>query len=366
MIRTSCILCDQDGILTELYRLKNYPITPSSNILDASYDKFADCIFAACKLCGCTQLQTLIDPMKLYENSHNSTDNTPTWKEHHRLFAEFICERTDTTLLEVGGNSGTLYKLLSHKIPDYTILDICDSSERPSTVQFIQGNCEEFDFTGHNHIALSHTFEHLYQPKRFVENLSKGCVQSVFISIPNMDHLYASKNVSILTNEHTFFVGDAEIRYLFSRYGYSCVKSYSFKNHSLFYDFIYYPDALPLTLSNSMTRSTAIKEYLSDFETSVKDIIIDRPCFICPGGHYGQKIFYYLQQYCNNIIGFIDNDASKQGKRVYGTPRYAYSPEILKTYRENPICLILYAGPYTNELKEQLTRLHDSITFILI
>lgn len=366
MIRSSCVFCEKDGTLVELYRLQNYPITPSSNKLDTSYDEFADCIFAVCNLCGCIQLQNLIDPVKLYENSHNSTDNTPTWKEHHRLFAEFISQRTDTTLLEVGGNSGTLYELLSSKLANYTILDICDSPERPSTVQFIQGNCEDFDFTGHNHIALSHTFEHLYYPKRFVENLSKYKVSSIFISIPNMDHLYRSKNISILHNEHTFFIGDAEIRHLLSRYGYSCATSYSFKTHSLFYHFVYDPATVALTHFNSMERSMNIKEYLSDFETSVKDIIIDRPCFICPGGHYGQKIFYYLQQYCNNIIGFIDNDASKQGKRVYGTPRYAYSPEILKTYRENPICLILYAGPYTNELKEQLTRLHDSITFILI
>jgi hypothetical protein len=366
MIRTHCVFCGTDGILTELYKLEKYPITPSSNNLDASYDEFADCIFATCNLCGCIQLQNLIDPVKLYENSHNSTDNTPTWKEHHRLFSEFISERADRTLLEVGGNSGTLYKLLSEKIPNYSILDICDSPGRPSTVHFIQGNCEDFDLTGHNHIALSHTFEHLYQPKKFVENLSKVQVQSIFISIPNMDHLYKSKNISILHNEHTFFVGDAEIRNLFSQHGYSCATYWEFKNHSIFYHFIYDPSVLPLTRLNSIERSKCIKDYLSGFETSVKSAAIDRPCFICPGGHYGQKIFYYLQQYCNNIIGFIDNDISKQGKRVYGTTAYVNSPDILKAYMDNPICVILYAGPYTNELKEQLTLLHDSITFIVI
>ena len=366
MLRTECVLCHTSGILTDLYRLEKYPITPSSSNLYPSTDEFCDCIFAACNSCGCIQLKTLVDPLKLSENSHNSTENTPTWKEHHRLFADFISERTDTRLLEIGGNSGTLYNLLSQKLPDYTILDICDSPERPSSVQFIQGNCEDYDFTGHSHIALSHTFEHLYNPKRFVENLSKYRVRSVLISIPNMDHLYASKNISILHNEHTFFVGDTEIRYLFSRYGYSCAGSYSFKNHSRFYHFIYDPAVLPLTLPNSIERSKHIKDYLSDFETSVKSVIIDRPCFICPAGHYGQKIFYYLQQYSTNIIGFIDNDVSKQGKRVYGTTAYVKSPDVLKTYRDNPISVILYAGPYINELKIQLNLIHKFITYITI
>ena len=364
MIRDTCVLCDK-GLLTELHTLKNYPITPSSNEMDASSDEFSDCIFATCNICGCIQLQTLVDPVKLYENSHNSTENTPTWKEHHRLFAEFISERSDTVLLEVGGNSGTLYRLLSQKIPNYTILDICDSTSRPSTVQFIQGNCENYDFTGYTHIALSHTFEHLYHPKRFVENLSKAKVQSVFISIPNMDHLYISKNISILHNEHTFFVGDTEIRHLFSRYGYSCAVTYSFKTHSLFYYFVYDLTTVQLSLLNSLQRSMNIKGVLSDFEVSVKRVVIEHPCFICPAGHYGQKIFYYLQQYCKNVIGFIDNDLSKQGKRVYGTPAFVYSPDVLIEYKGSPILVILYAGPYTRELKLQLNLLHPSIVYII-
>jgi hypothetical protein len=366
MMHRECILCEAGGMLTELYVLKDYPITPSSSNLDESTDEFSDCIFAACNTCGCIQLKTLVDPIKLYENSHNSTENTPTWKEHHRLFADFISERADTRILEVGGNSGTLYNLLSQKIPDYTILDICDSTGRSSTVQFIQGNCEDYNFTGHNQISLSHTFEHLYNPKRFVENLSKAKVNSVFISIPNMDHLYTSKNISILHNEHTFFVGDAEIRYLFSRYGYSCATAYAFKAHSLFYNFIYDPSVSPLPLINSIERSIGITKYIADFESSIKNVVIDRPCFICPGGHYGQKIFYYLRHYRNNIIGFIDNDLTKEGKRVYGTPAYVYSPSILTKYKDNTICVVLYAGPYEQEIKQQLNLLHPSVLYISI
>ena len=78
------------------------------------------------------------------------------------------------------------------------------------------------------------------------------------------------------------------------------------------------------------------------------------------------KNFYYLRHYHKNIIGFIDNDVSKQGKRVYGTTGYVYSPNILTIYKDNPIYVILYAGPYINEIKTQLNLLHTSIIYINI
>jgi hypothetical protein len=367
MNRSTCVICHRSDNFVEIHRLEKYPITPSSNSLELSSDEFNDCSFVSCILCGSVQLKTLIDPFKLYKDSHNSTENTPTWKEHHQLFAEFISESTNIdSILEVGGNSGILYTYLKKEIPNYTILDICDTNDRPMDITFIEGNCETYDFNGHKTVVLSHTFEHLYNPIKFIDNLSRGKVESVYISIPNMEQLYQSKNISIIHNEHTFFVGDNEIRFLFSKSGYVCKIIKAFKKHSLFYHFIYDASSQPLTLYKNMERANYIKSYLKEFEESVSKIVIDKPSFICPAGHYGQKIFYYLQKYSANIIGFIDNDISKQDKRVYGTTGLVYSPNILQKYKDTTINVILYAGPYTEELKNQLNLLHPNIKYIII
>ena len=175
MFRKHCVLCKGKS-LTELFSLRDYPITPSSSLLGPDTDETEDCIFAACAACGALQLKSLIDPVKLYEHSHNSTENTPTWKEHHKAFSDFILATSPPRLLEIGGNSGTLYRILADAIPHYTILDICDSEKRPPTVEFLQGNCETFDLSGHPHIAMSHTFEHLYSPRTFVENLAQNAL----------------------------------------------------------------------------------------------------------------------------------------------------------------------------------------------
>jgi len=365
MERTNCVICESNSF-NHVYSLENYPITPSSSSLDLSSDEFNNCIFISCNYCGAVQLKNLVDPFKLYKDSHNSTENTPTWKEHHQLFAKFIHENTDThSILEIGGNSGILYKYLNRYIADYTILDICNSGNRPLEIKFIEGNCETFDFTDHKNLVLSHTFEHLYYPIKFINNLVKSHVESVYISIPNMEYLYNSKNISIIHNEHTFFVADNEIRYLFSQYGFSCSAFYEFKRHSLFYKFIYDPSIKLLPLYKNMERAPYIKSYLKDFEELVTKVVIDKPCFICPAGHYGQKIYYYLRNYSKYIIGFIDNDLSKQNKRVYGTACEVYSPDVLLNYKDT-VSIILYAGPYTTELKNQLNLLNSSIDYIII
>lgn len=363
MDRKNCVLCNSTEFDT-VFILEQYPIIQSFSDSDSSTDEYEDCIIIECLKCKCPQLKTLIDPNKLYANSHNSTENTPTWKEHHETFAKFVLHNNIyNTILEIGGNSGVLFPYMHLNSIKHIILDICDNKNRHSNLEFIQGNCESFDFTGYNSLVLSHTFEHLYNPRKFIENIERSKVNSVFISIPNMDILYKNNNISIIHNEHTFFVGNKEIRYLFSQYGYSCKETYLFKSHSLFYYFVY---DITTPIEETIETRVNIKDIMTRYKNIVNDITINMPCFICPAGHYGQKLYYYLHRFNKYIKGFIDNDMLKQDKRVYGTPLYTFSPDILLNYSETSIYIILYAGPYTDELKSQLNKLHRSIIYITI
>jgi hypothetical protein len=349
-----------------VYTLKNYPIIPSSTPNEYNQDEFQDCVFVGCKNCGCVQLQNLIDPVKLYENSHNSTAETPTWKDHHILFSNFIGKSIKhQNILDVGGNSGYLYKYTQSNGVAYKILDICNTDTHPQDVEFIQGNCESFDFTAYPCVALSHTFEHLYSPRKFLESLQKSNVKSVYISIPNMDFLCESKNISVLHNEHTYYIDYKSITSLFSEFKYSLIETTSFKNHSYFFHFEYNFKQEPI-INISIGRIQQIQTIFLEYENKMKNIMITEPCFICPAGHYGQKIYYYLKNFEPLIKGFLDNDPSKQGKRVYGTPKMVYSIEFIKKYYHSPISIILYAGHYTAELKLQMDLLHSCIRYIEI
>jgi len=200
---------------------------------------------------------------------------------------------------------------------------------------------------------------------KFIKNLNACNVDSVFVSIPNMDSLYASRNISILHNEHTYFIGDYEVKFMFSQFGYRCAASFDFRTHSRFYYFVRDVTIPPLHLVPIFGKGSVFYDIQMNFMTKIRDISVNHKCFICPAGHYGQKIYYYLRKNQIKIEGFIDNDSQKQGLRVYGTPLTVYSADRLIEYTREPICIILYAGPYKDELKRQLNQLHPAIEYIL-
>ena len=52
------------------------------------------------------------------------------------------------------------------------------------------------------------------------------------------------------------------------------------------------------------------------------------------------------------IISVLDNDESKQNKRLYGSKLFVSSPKILAKYKKP--CVILRAGVYSKEIKEDI------------
>ena len=60
------------------------------------------------------------------------------------------------------------------------------------------------------------------------------------------------------------------------------------------------------------------------------------------------------------IESVLDNDPCKIGHRLYGTSLYTHSPSILKE-KQQPI-VILKAGVYTEEIKENIIKNHNSTT----
>jgi hypothetical protein len=177
-----------------------------------------------------------------------------------------------------------------------------------------------------------------------------------------MDILYERKNVGVLHTEHTYFIGYTEAISLFSEFGYTCLTTRKFNDHSYFFYFEKGISTEPYV--PNLSRLTLMRSIFEDGAAALNSIVIDSPCFICPAGLYGQRIHYYLKQYSQYINGFIDNDPLKQGKNLYGTGIKVYSPSILSAYASAKISVILYAGPYTKEIQANLDRIHPNIHYI--
>ena len=108
-------------------------------------------------------------------------------------------------------------------------------------------------------------------------------------------------------------------------------------------------------------RSEQFIQYFINRENKLSTIKTNNPTFIIPSGHFGSVIYSYLKDK-TNIIGFLDNDTSKQGKYLYGTDILTYPISHISNY-EN-IDIILHAGPYSNELQTQLMSYNTNINLI--
>jgi len=366
MERTECAICSS-AALKHLYTLEKFPYTFLPVTDSITDDTYVTLPIYSCGRCGCVQLKDLVDPTVLYEIPHNTTQETPMWKEHHVQFTEFVCAAADSRqILEIGGGSGVLSKRILSKKPHikYTIMDLCDSNPPLENVEFIHGNCETSDISNQTTVILSHVFEHLYNPNTFIYNMKKNNITNIIISIPNMVAFIDKKTMPIIHQEHTYFCGKDDIEYMFSKMGYACKRTYSYKDHSLFFHFAYTAIA-PYDIPSTIQRAADIYQIYEYNKTHISNIALTTPFYIVPAGLYGQLIYYFLKEEAKqHMIGFLDNDPSKIGKRLYGTPHSIFKMD--RVANCPAITVIIFNAPYTAEIIQQLNSYNPDIRYIRV
>lgn len=345
MNRQNCVICNSK--LISFYTRENFPICFYHTTEPYTTDIFADQNIGECEVCGCIQQMHLFDPEVLYKYSHNQTYNTPTWKNHHTEFLEFIFKNTSSkNIFDIGGNPD----IYAHRMIDknYKILNICPPENNAYEHLFEVGNCETYIFNPEFDIIMSHVFEHLYEPRKFVENARKCNVKRIFISIPNMDYILKTNAPFVLHSEHTYFVNSELLKFLFNSFDYICKDFKEFKNHSYFYYFELSNDPITVTMPRISIRSEFV-DGITSINSRIMKYSKNNYDFIIPAGNLGQYIHYCLK---SDIIGFIDNDKSKH-KRLYGTTLSAYPFNELTKYNRK-LNILLYGSIYSKELYDQI------------
>lgn len=305
MERLLCCMCN-DSKLTTRHKIFNFTssLIPTTEKYDEN--ELCDLTFGSCDECGSLQLMTLIDPKKLYSENHNNTYFSNIWTNHHILFHNFITSRVNIKkIIEVGGCSLSLYKLFDNII-DYEILDFATpyESNNYDNITFIKGNCEDYNFDKDTPLIMSHVFEHLYNPRTFVENCNS---ENIFISIPQMN-FSGSIEVHI---EHTFYVEPIDLIKLFAKKGYD-YEMMAYINHSYFFHFFktYKQLEIPIIDKN---RWIKVLESMKNREK----IDIKENEYISPAGINGYYAYHFSGK--PKIKAFMDNDPKKNNKRMYGT-----------------------------------------------
>lgn len=359
MNRTQCVLCRHTN-LQQFYTLTKFPLTAASTTTDYSFDVFTDLEFKICHECRCVQLVTLVDPNILYAND-NKAALTSLWNNHHTALAKFILNGPPiNSICEVGGGSNPIVSFFSQP-PKYTVLDIYECPNKVDSVTYKVGNCETYTDYEEETLLLSHTFEHLYDPHAFLERVCKSHVKNIFLSVPNFAKwLSENLTVSILFNQHTFYFEKQDVQALFSQYGFATIRVEEFGDHSLFFHF-HKGAHLPIQIQPSKSEQAILRNFQIKPER-IGELTIDRPFYIMPSFYIGQVVYHYMKK--DMIIGFLDNDISKVGKRLYGTELLTYSPSDLITSEYKTVLLI--RTPYFDEMYKQLSDMCSGITIHIL
>jgi hypothetical protein len=261
-------------------------------------------------------------------------------------------------VIEVGGASGDLANhLLGNTFREYTILELSVPARKTCDAQFVEGNCENFTFPRGSVLILSHVFEHLYNPADFVNNCALNGVTDVFLSAPDMAVLEAVP----IHIEHTFYVESKDIIGLFSRSSYTLNRAFSFRDHSQFMHFSYNTETTPMRPEYDGARQDRVVRAMMERKQKFESLTIPAGSFISPAGPYGQMLQYYAKS--TVLRGFLDNDLSKQRRRVYGTPNEVFPFSAVPG--SGPVVIILHAGPYSNELSEQIRSINHEAEIVL-
>ncbi|MES9901335.1 MAG: class I SAM-dependent methyltransferase [Sedimenticola sp.] len=325
---------------------------------------------------GMIQLNPVLPLDIVYQQGHGSGCVGGLWLQHHKAFAKFIQTRSPKAVLEIGGAHGILSREYQQlESIEWTILEPNPSPVEGVNAEFIKGFFDDnFTFDGEiDTIIHSHVLEHVYYPDEFVRHLANFLKegQKLIFSLPNMEVMLKHKYTNCINFEHTVFITEPYVEHLLSMHGFRQVeKMYFLDDHSIFY--AYEKDEDTKVIDHPEDLYEHNKKLYHDYITYHENLIRDlnhkiaqtdpeQPIYLF-GAHVFAQYLIGFGLKTDRIICLLDNDISKQGKRLYGTDMMVSSPKVLADV-EDPI-VILKAGVYNSEIKRDVNScINQNVTY---
>lgn len=360
------------GEIEELSSIKYFPIFTGATEEHPSKDIFADLTFDICKDSGCIQLRNLIDPGLLYSNFHSEALGS-VWTKHHELFSELVLKyASGKNIAEVGGSNGSLARTClkaQEKIKSWTIIDpnLTFESYVHSKLTYWMDFLDEHLIKGVDMVVHSHTWEHAYDPVKFLSTISTNLNDGDYhiFSIPNQYAYLKNGYINTLTFEHTFLLTEELVDCLLSCADFDVVEKIYHEDHSIFYvtkKRIGFVKSLPGRYENHKRMYLDFWNNHKRFVLMVNKImaVTDKKIYLF-GGHIFSQYLIAMGLDTKKIVCILDNSGRKNGKRLYGTSLIIRSP---KQVDLNNAMVILKAGSYSDEIEKGLLSLRGDIEIL--
>jgi hypothetical protein len=316
------------------------------------------------------QLRYLLPPEVVYAAYHCEAIG-PTWESHHRALSDFIARHhAGGDILEIGGSNGRLagnFCAASDSAATWTIVEPNPSFAGEGRIKVVKAFfSEKSSFPGTGTVVHSHVLEHLVDPNTLLDHIRQQLPEDGrhIFSVPNL-YLYLKNRYSNAINfEHTFFLTEAFTDYLLAKNGFEIVEKSYFDEHSIFYATRKSqgpaPVAVPDCYQENKGLFLAMVEHY-DSEVARLNGLMERfpgPVYLF-GGHIFSQFLIYRGLRQERLTAIIDNSQLKQGQRLYGTGLSIAAPRVIEA--ASPVAVILKAGQYQKEVREQLLGLNPGV-----
>lgn len=372
IIRNSNVLNGYKDLI-RMKSIKNFPVFMGVTKKNINKDKKFHMNFFISKSTGIVQLNPILPFKVIYKKSHNSGLVGELWREHHLKFAQFIKKFKPKKVLEIGGGHGILSKNYNSNHKNWTIVEPNPSPVNGCKAKFIKGYFSKNIIKNikYDTIVHSHVLEHIFYPRKFLKEISESLKhnQKMIFSIPNLQKMIKRKYTNALNFEHTLYLDEVILNYLFKLFSFKIVKKQYFKkDHSIFYAVEKTYNKKSARIKNNYSKNKKLFDKLfNHYDLLVKKMNKEI------NSHKNKNIFLFgahvFSQYLlclglneDKILYILDNDKTKQYQRLYGTNLNVRSPNILKNLK-NPL-VIIKAGVYNEEIKKQIKTINNTSIII--
>lgn len=374
-MRNTDVITGRDISVEKLYTIRDFPVNMLGKVDgDAKDDPVFDMEFGISPDSGIIQLMELVPKEMIYVDTHSNAIGK-TWAGQHEMLVKLIGEIGPKRILEIGGATGVLER--TYRLDGYTYEKwwIIDPEPNPieTNAEFIKGYFPE-DLPAElspDIIVHSHVWEHAYSPRSFIESITQHVKynEKMVFSLPNLRFLLENKMTSILNFEHTVYLADYYVEYLLGINGFTIDKKEYYGNHSVMYTVVRNGVVNEADLNGYYIKNKSLfNEYIDSHLKRVARVNeqlkgLKSGAYLF-GGHIASQFYLKFGLDYKRIIGCLDNDEFKSGKRLGGTNLIIEKPEVIRDVQA-PV-VVMPSGPYTKEIANQLYLLNKEALLIEI
>jgi 2-polyprenyl-3-methyl-5-hydroxy-6-metoxy-1,4-benzoquinol methylase len=360
-VRSKCCICEST-YLEPFFEILEFPIFMGTTQAPQGEDIFQDQKWVLCAECGCLQILELIPLQILYSKEHSSGAIGEIWKNHHKMFANFILADSPESICEIGAAHCVLSEMILEKNPKTKYLIIEPNPLNiPKNVKLIPGFIEDnlIEISNYQAVVHSHVLEHIYDPRLFISNIANSMINNcaMYISFPNIARLIDTRGTNSLNFEHTYYLHPDQIKSLFRIYGLKVVREEEYLEHSYFFKVIkdnhLIINSKILNIADEAESFKKMWQELTLFVHSTNLLISKNPIptFLF-GAHIFSQGLISLGLDTKYIKGILDNSIDKQGERLYGSNLEVFSFEAIRNF--SSVRVILKASHYQDEIRKQI------------